>query len=54
MCMICYEYEKGLLTRKEALKNIKEILYNPHLDKYEVEHLLDVEEKLEDDMDYLF
>lgn len=54
MCVICFEYEKGTLTRKEALKNIEEILHNPHLDKNEVEHLLEVEEELEDSLDYLF
>jgi hypothetical protein len=49
MCAICVDYQKGLLTKDEALRNLDESIGDPKLSPEEAEHLLEVESKLEND-----
>ena len=53
MCMICAEYEKGKLTKEEAVRNLGEILSSAEsVDKLtdaEFDHLMDLEDQFLDE-----
>lgn len=56
MCIICLEYQKGLLTKEEAIRNLGEMIdanlekmvarSEDQLDKNDFYHLLDVSDEL--------
>ena len=56
MCLICFEYQKGLLTKEEAIRNLGEMINanlekivansKDQLDKNDFYHLLDVSDDL--------
>lgn len=56
MCLICLEYQKGLLTKEEAIKNLGEIIdatlekmvknQDKGMSSDEFYHLLDISDEL--------
>jgi|GEM_PF-4082003 len=56
MCLICFEYQKGLLTKEEAIRNLGEMIdanltnivtnNADQLDKQDFYHMLDLFDEL--------
>lgn len=46
MCLVCTEWNKGKLTKDEALRNLKELRLDDDLSDPEKRHLWEVEQKV--------
>jgi hypothetical protein len=47
-CIICLEWQKELMSSKEALANIGEMIENPNNSEEDVLHLLELSNKIVD------
>lgn len=47
MCVVCLEFGKGLLTKKEALQNVRELFISPTKDLKTSYHYVELIKKLE-------
>jgi len=56
MCMICVEYQKGIITVDEVRGILSEVrgpaLNNPWVEAEDREHILQIEDMLKEDREY--